>query len=89
MKIDRANVHLMMSKEDTYDITIISTMEVLIQKLRLRQSCPKRLYRIEQLNQTLMTLEGMYEGRVPEEYSMKADAFDDSINLALKELQTL
>jgi hypothetical protein len=83
------DVYLMMSKEDTYDMTLISTMEVLIQKLRLRQKCPNRLYRIEQLNQTLMTLEGMYEGLIPEEYSEKAKVFDDSINLALKELQTL
>ena len=85
----KANVHIMMSKDDTFDITLISTMEVLIQKLRLRQKCTKRLYRIEQLNQALITLEDMYEGRIPEEYSAKADVFDDNINTALRELQTL
>jgi hypothetical protein len=77
-----------MSEDDTFDITLISTMEVLIQKLRLRQKDPKRLYRIEQLNQALITLEEMYEGNIPEEYSEKAKVFDDSINSALRELQS-
>lgn len=82
-----SKVYLMMSEDDTYDMTLIATIEVLIQKLRNRQTDKKRLYRIEQLNQALMTLESQYEGRIPEEYEVVADAFDERINNAMARLR--
>jgi hypothetical protein len=83
------DTYMLMTPEDTYDITLISTIEVLLQKLRARQKDKKRLYRLEQVNSALVTFENMYEGCIPEEYSHKAQAFDDIVNSALRDLQII
>lgn len=83
------DVYTLMSAEDTYDITLINTIEALLQKLRVRQKDKKRLYRLEQVNQALITYERMYEGCIYEEYGEKAAEFDLLINEALDKLKVL
>jgi hypothetical protein len=79
---------ILMTAKDTFDITLISVIESLLQLLMKRNRNPARYYRLEKIHTALMKYESLYEGNIPEEYATKADRFDDTLSTALTELQT-
>lgn len=79
--------HTLMKDTDIYDVTLINAINSLLQKLRRNQMCKKRLYRIEQVNEALITLENMYEGVIDSDYTRKVERFEASLNTALTELK--
>lgn len=83
--MQQSPVYLIMAKPDVYDITLIATIECLLQALTARNTDVKsfRGSKLSTMHETLWKLEGSYKGMLPDQYMDLAKDFEAHINTKL------